>query len=164
MPWPRTISSGCAPARVDSVSCEAPVGAERRRHRLAARLTEVMLQADIQGLGSLFAVRIGASGDLGSGCMVARCSRVVRFKAADSTFEPGQVLRQGAHLQAGPVLLVGMGAFQEGELLQFGVGLGEGQHGGIAGGDRLDLGVGQLLPADVLGPAHARFAASSPGR
>ena len=35
--------------------------------------------------------------------------------------------------------------------MQFGVGLGQRQHGRIAGCDRLDLGVAQLLAANVLG-------------
>ena len=42
--------------------------------------------------------------------------------------------------------------------LQFGVGLGQRQHGGVAGGDGFDLGVGELLAADVLGLAHGAVA------
>ena len=42
---------------------------------------------------------------------------------------------------------------QEVEALQFGVGLGQRQHGRVAGGNRLDLGVGEFLAADVLGAA-----------
>ena len=37
-------------------------------------------------------------------------------------------------------------------------GLGEGEHGGIAGGDGFHLGVGQLLAADILGLAHGAVA------
>jgi len=37
--------------------------------------------------------------------------------------------------------------------LQLGVGLGQRQDGRVAGGNRLDLGIGEFLAADVLGPA-----------
>ena len=42
---------------------------------------------------------------------------------------------------------------EQGEPLQFGVGLGEREHGRVARRDRLDLGIGEFLAADVLGPA-----------
>jgi hypothetical protein len=43
--------------------------------------------------------------------------------------------------------------FQEGETLQLGVGLGEGQYRRVARCNRLDLGIGEFLAADVLGTA-----------
>ena len=74
--------------------------------------------------------------------------------------ELGQALRQAgdgagqvAHAAAGEVLLVGVVLLQEGEPLQLGVGLGQRQHRRVARGDRLDLGVGEFLAADVLGTA-----------
>ena len=63
------------------------------------------------------------------------------------------VLGQVAQAAAGEVLLVGVVLLQHGQPLQLGVGLGQRQHRRVAGGNRLDLGVGQLLAADVLGPA-----------
>ena len=57
---------------------------------------------------------------------------------------------------AGEVLLVGVVLLQDGQPLQFGVGLGEREHGRVARGDRLHLGVGQFLAADVLGAAGRR--------
>ena len=44
------------------------------------------------------------------------------------------------------------------QALQFSVGLGEGQDCGFAGGDCLDLGERELLPADVLGAANGCLA------
>ncbi len=46
---------------------------------------------------------------------------------------------------------------QDGEPLQLGVCLGEGEDGGIARGNRLYLRVGKFLPADVLGAADGAF-------
>ena len=40
---------------------------------------------------------------------------------------------------------------QKGESLQLGIGLGQGQDRRVAGGNRLDLGIGEFLAADVLG-------------
>jgi len=37
--------------------------------------------------------------------------------------------------------------------LQFGVGLGERQHGRVARRDGFDLGIGEFLAADIIGPA-----------
>jgi hypothetical protein len=74
------------------------------------------------------------------------------------------MLGQLAQVRPGEVLLVGVVLLQDGEPLQLGVGLGQGQHGRVARGDRLDLGVAQFLPADVLGTADRRFRPSSPGR
>ena len=67
--------------------------------------------------------------------------------------QPGDGLRQLADAAAGEVLLVGVVLLQDGQPLQFGVGLGQREHRRVARGDRLDLGVGQLLAADVLGAA-----------
>ena len=67
--------------------------------------------------------------------------------------QAGDGPRQVAHAAAGDVLLVEVVLLQEGEPLQLGVGLGEGQHGRVARGNRLDLGVGEFLAADVLGAA-----------
>ena len=70
--------------------------------------------------------------------------------------QPGDGLGQLADAAAGEVLLVGVVLLQDGEPLQLGVGLGERQHGRVARGDGLDLGVGELLAADVLGPPDGR--------
>jgi hypothetical protein len=40
--------------------------------------------------------------------------------------------------------------FQEVKPLQLGVGLGQRQDGRVAGGNRLDFGIGEFLAADVL--------------
>ena len=48
--------------------------------------------------------------------------------------------------------------FRTASLLDLGVGLGQRQHGRVARGDGLDLGVGELLAADVLGAADGGFA------
>ena len=53
----------------------------------------------------------------------------------------------------GQVLLVSVVLPQDGEPLQFGVGLGQRQHRRVAGRDGFHLGVGQFLAADVLGLA-----------
>ena len=59
--------------------------------------------------------------------------------------------RQILDAEAGYILLVEVILLEQSQPLQFGVGLGERQHGGIARRDGLDLGVGKLLGADVLG-------------
>ena len=62
---------------------------------------------------------------------------------------PGKsrTLRRATYCSSSVVLL------QEGEPLQLGVGLGQGQHRRVARRNRLDLGVGEFLAADVLGTA-----------
>jgi hypothetical protein len=50
-------------------------------------------------------------------------------------------------------LLVEVVLFQEVEALQLGVGLGQCEDGWIARGNRLDLGIGEFLAADVFRPA-----------
>ena len=67
--------------------------------------------------------------------------------------QAGDGPRQIAHAAAGDVLLVEVVLLEQGEPLQFGVGLGERQHRRVARRNRLDLGVGQFLAADVLGTA-----------
>ena len=42
---------------------------------------------------------------------------------------------------------------EDGQPLQFSVGFGEREHRRVARGDGFHLGIGQFLPADVLGPA-----------
>ena len=74
-------------------------------------------------------------------------------EVGDTLGQAGDGLRQVADAAAGEVLLVDVVLLEDGEPLQLGVGLGERQHGRVARGDRLDLGVGQFLAADVLGPA-----------
>ena len=61
------------------------------------------------------------------------------------------VRRQIADATAGDVLLIQVVLLEQGEPLQFGVGLGECQHRRVSRRDRLDLGVGEFLAADVLG-------------
>ena len=67
--------------------------------------------------------------------------------------QAGDGCRQIADATAGDVLLIQVVLLEQGEPLQFGVGLGERQHGRVARRDRLDLGVGEFLAADVLGTA-----------
>ena len=67
--------------------------------------------------------------------------------------QAGDGRRQIADATAGDVLLIEVVLLEQGEPLQFGVGLGERQHRRVARRDRLDLGVGEFLAADVLGTA-----------
>jgi hypothetical protein len=74
--------------------------------------------------------------------------------------EAGQALgqardgkRQVAQAAAGEVLLIGVVLLQDGEPLKFSIGLGQGKHGRIARRNRLDLGIRQLLTANVIGAA-----------
>ena len=80
------------------------------------------------------------------GCQVGR-------EAGQALCQRGDGLGQLAEAAAGEVLLVGVVLLQDGQPLQFGVGLGQRQHGRVARGDGLHLGVGQFLAADVLGAA-----------
>jgi hypothetical protein len=50
-------------------------------------------------------------------------------------------------------LLIHVVLFQEIEALQLCVGLSQGEHSRVTGCNRFDLGIGQFLAADVLGPA-----------
>jgi hypothetical protein len=52
---------------------------------------------------------------------------------------------------------------QDGEPLQLGVGFGKGQDRWIARGNRLYLGVGEFLAADVFGTASGVFAGDDLG-
>src|SRR5271163_4961407 len=72
--------------------------------------------------------------------------------------EPGKAIGQACdgrwqtvHATAGDVLLIQVVLLEQGEPLQFGVGLGECQHRRVSRRDRLDLGVGKFLAADVFG-------------
>ena len=60
---------------------------------------------------------------------------------------------QITHAAAGDVLFVEMVLLEQGEPLQFGIGLGKRQYRRVARCNRLDLGVGEFLAADVLGTA-----------
>jgi hypothetical protein len=61
--------------------------------------------------------------------------------------------RQVSDVAAGEVLLVEVVLFQEVESLEFCVRLSKREHGRVARRDRLDLGVGEFLAADVFGTA-----------
>src|SRR6202012_2830105 len=65
---------------------------------------------------------------------------------------------QFSEVAAGNILFVGVIAFQDGEPLQFGLGLGQRKDGGITGRDRLHLGIGKLLATDVIGAGNAACA------
>ena len=54
----------------------------------------------------------------------------------------------------GEILFIGMVPFQDGKTLQLDIGFGEGQDCGVAGGDSLDLGIGELVAADVFGATN----------
>jgi hypothetical protein len=69
---------------------------------------------------------------------------------------------QVAHTAAGDVLLVEMVLFEQVEPLQLGVGLGQREYRRVAGGNRLDLGVREFLPADVIGAAGGVVAGDDP--
>ena len=84
---------------------------------------------------------------------MGRRGGLVRRQLGQALGQAGDGPRQIAHAAAGDVLLVEVILLEQGEPLQFGVGLGEGQHGRVARRDRLDLGIGKFLAADVLGPA-----------
>jgi len=61
--------------------------------------------------------------------------------------------RQIANITAGDVLLIHVILLEQGEALQFGIGLGKRQDRRVARRDRLDLGIREFLPADVIGAA-----------
>ena len=79
--------------------------------------------------------------------------RQVGREVGQALGQPGDGLGQLAQGPAGEILLVGVVLLQDRQPLQFGVGLGQRQHRRVARGDGLHLGVGQLLAADILGPA-----------
>ena len=79
-------------------------------------------------------------------------------EAIDAALQPVDGGGQVAKAAAGDVLLVGVVLLEHGQLLDLGVGLGQRQHGRVARGDGLDLGVGQFLAADVLGAADGGLA------
>ena len=83
----------------------------------------------------------------------AASGRQVGREVGDALGQPGDGVGQLADAAAGEVLLVDVVLLQDGQPLQFGVGLGERQHRRVARGDGLDLGVGEFLAADVLGAA-----------
>ena len=93
--------------------------------------------------------RVGRMGLLG---------RPVLRQGGATPLQPGDFLGQFLQALAGGVLLVGVVLLQDGQALDLGVRLGQRQHGGVAGGDGLDLGVGELLAADVLGLADGEVA------
>ena len=72
---------------------------------------------------------------------------------------PRYLLRQGAELPADAVLLVEVRGAQLVELADFGVDFDLFHHGGIAGGDGLDFGVGQSAAVEILGGADRGLAA-----
>ena len=71
----------------------------------------------------------------------------------------GDVARQVANLPSDVALLVGMNGAQLVELADFGIDLDLLDDGGIAGRDRLDLGVGESAAFEVLRRADRRFSA-----
>ena len=71
----------------------------------------------------------------------------------------GDLLRQGADLPADAVLLVEVGGSELVELADFGIDLDLLHDGGIAGGDGLDLGVGERAAFEILGGADGGLAA-----
>ena len=95
------------------------------------------------------AARRSVSGSSAWAASVARSA----VRSATALGQPGDGVRQVAQGAAGEELLVGVVLLQDRQPLQFGVGLGQRQHGRVARGDRLHLGVGEFLAADVLGPA-----------
>ena len=70
----------------------------------------------------------------------------------------GDGLGQLAHVAVGEVLFIGMVFLEHGQPLQFGIGLSQGEHGGVARRNSFDFGIGQLLTANVLGTAEGVFA------
>ena len=78
---------------------------------------------------------------------------LVRREVGQTLGQAGNGARQIAHAAAGDVLLVEVVLLEQGEPLQFGVGFGQRQHRRVARGNRLDLGIGEFLAADVLGTA-----------
>jgi hypothetical protein len=92
--------------------------------------------------------------------VVGVCSQggLILGKSAYSSVQPRNGLRQVAQRPAGDVSLVGVVLAQHSEPLQLSVGLGQGQDCGVAGGDRLHLGIGEFLATDVLGLADGGLA------
>ena len=135
----------------DKAEAQAAIDAERD----AARIANVPwqgIQLAAQDIGNVLASRCAtADGDRVVG--VIRHGLLVGREFAQPVGHAGDGSRQIAHAAAGDVLLVEVVLLEQGEPLQFGVGLGERQHGRVARCDRLDLGVGEFLAADVLGPA-----------
>ena len=132
---------------------QPPVSAKRHTGRLAGVLRQGF--KPIGEDGGKVVVRINPASD-GDGIAD------VVFGGFHVRAEPGQPLgqardgsRQVAHATAGDVLFIEMVLFQEVKALQLGVGLGESENRRVAGGDGLDLGVGEFLAADVLGTARA---------
>ena len=102
------------------------------------------------GASSRDQVRL-ADGDRVGG--MGRGGGLVRGELGQPFGQAGDGARQIAHAAAGDVLLVQVVLFEKVEPLQLGVGLGERQHRRVARRNRLDLGVGEFLAADVLGAA-----------
>ena len=81
----------------------------------------------------------------------------VAFDFCQSLFRFGDVTRQVADLPSDVTLLVCMNGAQLVELADFGVDLDFLHDGGIAGRDRLDLGVGQSAAVEILGGRAPTF-------
>ncbi len=80
-------------------------------------------------------------------------SAFVRRELGKPTGQAANRRRQVTNATAGDVLLIQVVLLEQGEPLRFGVGLGECEHGRLARRDRLDLGVGKFLAADIFCPS-----------
>ena len=85
--------------------------------------------------------------------------RDVRMQMLEGLSRVGDLLGQIAKLPADVVLLVEMGGAQLVELADLGVDFDLFHHGGIAGGDGLDFGVGESAAFEILGGADRSLAA-----
>ena len=130
--------------------------AERYAVNLADDLRQRIEVAGKDARCILARARAVADGDRVAGMSGNR--GLVRREVLQALGQIGNGPRQIPDTAAGDVLFIQVVLLQEGEPLQLGVGFGKREHSRVARSNRLHLGIGEFLGADVFGTAGGVFA------